>query len=207
MTVPRVGAGHDGTGESEYPSASRLRAMLEAGENIDDFVPSLPEEPPVFLRDLELPILSRLRMLPLPALSEVPGAEEGLENVLYRAVRAESTLEGICAAAKSKRYPMSRLRRMTLCAALGVTKELSSGLPPYLRVLGATERGRALLHEMRSRATLPVITKPAAVKTLDARANAVFCLTAAAHDLYVLGHPNPGGRAPGQDWRQTPAMV
>ena len=196
LAISRVGAGHDAAGESDYPSASRLRERLRAGERVTEWVPHLPEAQPVFLTDLEIAILSRLRMLPKEAFAALPDCSEGLENVLYNAVHSAATFDGILAAAKSKRYPMSRLRRMLLCAALGVKKDAQA---PYLRVLAANERGRALLHTMRETATLPVITKPAA-----ARQNAEFCLTAAAHDLYVLAQPD---KTPGQDWRHTPMML
>ena len=196
LAIPRVGAGHDAPGESDYPSASRLRERLRAGERVSEWVPHLPEAQPVFLDDLEIAILSRLRMLPKEAFAALPCSSEGLENVLYNAVHSAAAFDGILAAAKSKRYPMSRLRRMLLCAALGVKKDAQA---PYLRVLAANERGRALLHTMRETATLPVITKPAA-----ARENADFCLTADAHDLYVLAQSD---KTPGQDWRHTPAML
>lgn len=196
VAIPRVGAGHDAAGESDYPSASRLRERLRAGERVSEWVPHLPEAKPVFLADLEIAILSRLRMLPREAFAALPCSSEGLENVLYKVVHSAAALEEILAAAKSKRYPMSRLRRMLLCAALGVRRDVQS---PYLRVLAANKRGRALLHTMRETATLPVITKPAA-----ARENAEFRLTADAHDLYVLAQPD---KTPGQDWRHTPAML
>ena len=135
-------------------------------------------------------------MLPKEAFAALPDCSEGLENVLYKAVHSAASLDEILAAAKSKRYPMSRLRRMLLCAALGVRRDVQS---PYLRVLAANEQGRALLHTMRETATIPVITKPAA-----ARENAEFRLTADAHDLYVLAQSD---KTPGQDWRHTPAML
>lgn len=196
VAIPRVGAGHDAAGESDYPSASRLRERLRAGEHVSEWVPHLPEEKPVFLENLEIAILSRLRMLPKEAFAALPDCSEGLENVLCKAVHSAATLEEILAAAKSKRYPMSRLRRMLLCAALGVRRDVQSS---YLRVLAANEQGRALLHTMRETATLPVITKPAAAREFEE-----FRLTADAHDLYVLAQPD---KTPGQDWRHTPAML
>ena len=198
VTIPRLGAGHDEPGAGKYPSASELRARMKAGEDVSDQIPFVPETPPVFLQDLEIAILSRLRMLPPEAFAALPDAAEGLENVLYRAVHAEAGLEEILAAAKSKRYPMSRLRRMLLGAALGVSGE-GAALPPYLRVLAANEQGRGLLREMRAAATLPVITKPA-----EGRDFPDFRLTAAAHDLYVLALPD---KRPGMDWRTTPTMI
>ena len=197
VAVRRVGALHDQAGESDYPSASRLRERMRAGEDVSAWAPHLPKASPVFSEDLEIALLSRLRMLPKEAFAALPDCSEGLENVLYRAVHSADTMDGVLAEAKSKRYPMSRLRRMLLCAALGVRK--ADGLPPYLRVLAANERGRALLRDMRETASLPVITKPA-----DAREMPEFCLTADAHDLYVLAQPD---KTPGQDWRRSPVML
>ena len=197
VAVRRVGAHHDAAGESDYPSASWLRERMRAGEDVSAWAPHLPKARPVFSEDLEIALLSRLRMLPKEAFAALPDCAEGLENVLYRAVHSADTLDGVLAEAKSKRYPMSRLRRMLLCAALGVRR--SDGLPPYLRVLAANEQGRALLHTMRGAASLPVITKPA-----DARDMPEFHLTADAHDLYVLAQPD---KTPGQDWRRTPIML
>ena len=197
VAVRRVGALHDQAGESDYPSASRLRERMRAGEDVSAWAPHLPKASPVFSEDLEIALLSRLRMLPKEAFAALPDCSEGLENVLYRAVHSADTMDGVLAEAKSKRYPMSRLRRMLLCAALGVRK--ADGLPPYLRVLAANERGRALLRDMRETASLPVITKPA-----DAREMPEFCLTADAHDLYVLAQPD---KTPGQDWRHSPVML
>ena len=199
LVIPRIGAGHDQTGESAFPSASELRRRLRAGEDVSEWVPHLPEASPVFLEDLELVMLSRLRRLPREAFAALPDCAEGLENVLYKAVRSEATLEGILARAKSKRYPMSRLRRMLLCAALDLDKPEDRPLPPYLRVLAANERGRGLLRAMRSAASLPVITKPA-----SGLAFPDFHLTADAHDFYVLSRPD---KTPGQDWRRSPTML
>lgn len=197
LAVRRVGAKHDAAGESNYPSASELRSRMKAGQDVSAWAPHLPDAKPVFLEDLETAILSRLRMLPKEAFVALPDCAEGLENVLWQAVHSEATLDDILAAAKSRRYPMSRLRRMLLCAALGVKK--ADGLPRYLRVLAANERGRALLHTMRETVSLPVITKPA-----DARDMPEFQLTADAHDLYVLAQPD---KTPGQDWRHSPSML
>lgn len=195
VAVRRAGAGHDRPGEGDYPSASQMRAWMREGRDVHAYLPAAPEAKPVFLEDLEMAILSRLRALPPEAFRDLPDAAEGLDNVLYRAVHAAASFDGILAAAKSKRYPMSRLRRMLLCAALGVRKTGAPDAPAYLRVLAANERGRALLHTMRKTASLPVITKPA-----DGKNDPEFCLTAAAHDLYVLACAD---RAPGQDWRKS----
>jgi len=217
ITVMRKGAGHDSAQESEMPSASRLRTIMSQGQAISSFVPKSSLEileneaaqgrGPVTMERLELPVLSRLRMLSQMAFNEIPDAGEGSGNRLYAAVREGATLEEILDKAKTKRYARSRLRRMCLCAALGVSAQVVEGLPPYLRVLAANETGRALLHEMSDAAALPIVTKPAGAKKLSSEAQSVFYMECAASDLFVLGFQNATERRMAADFRTSPIMV
>ena len=214
LTVARAGAGHDSAAEDAMPSASYLRARLAAGERVETCLPEASAcvlrremeagRAPVLMEYLETAILSRLRMLPKSAFSALPDAAEGLDNRLYKAVHSECSVQGILEAAKSKRYAMSRLRRMLLCATLGVTADDSKGTLPYLRVLAANERGLAVLREMRGRSKLPVITKPAEIHALDARARHIFEVETAATDFYVLGFADAQQRRPALDWQLSP---
>ena len=64
----------------------------------------------------------------------------------------ETTIDGILAAAKSKRYAYARLRRLLLAAYLGVTPEDIPQRVPYLRVLACNARGREVLRCMKTTA-------------------------------------------------------
>ena len=216
MTTLRTGAQHDErTALGPTRSASQLRSMMEAGEDISAYVPenarAMPRERmaegrgPVTSESLELPMLSRLRLRTQEDFNALPDATEGLGNRLYRAVRSEASVDAILSAVKTKRYPLSRLRRMLLCAALGVTAQLGGDRPPYARLLASTERGRALLKTMPE--ALPLITKPAAAKELDGEARRIFELTADARDFYVLGYEAAQERRCGSDWRTSPATL
>ena len=217
VTVRRFGAGHDRVVESGLRSASDIRTRLSHGADISAFVPESALEVyrredrlgrgPVLTDDIEQAILSRLRMLDASAFSALPDAGEGLDNRLMRACREESGLDAVLAAAKSKRYAMSRLRRMLMCAALGVTADMQQGIPPYARVLAANTRGCALLREMEHRSKIPVLTKPAAVKTLGDECARLFGIGSAAHDLYVLGFRAREERKGGADWRSSPKIL
>ena len=156
---------------------------------------------------LESAILSRLRMLPQTVYNALPGASEGLGNGLYRAAHEEPTLDGVLAAAKSKRYALSRLRRMTMCAALGVTAGWVAGSLPFARVLACGALGWVLRGVSEARSAAPVITKPAAGRNLPGAAGEIFALTADAHDLYVLGCPAREERRCGGDWRASPFVL
>ena len=217
FAVKRIGSGHDRS-EGEGPcSASELRHRLCAGESVEGEIP--PEAERVFRREsehgrallrrdaLELPMLARLRSLTEEDFLALPDATDGLGQRLYRAVQEEPCLDAIHAAARTKRYALARIRRLCLCACLGVKKGMAEGVPPYARVLAANERGRASLRDISRCAQIPILTKPAAVRTLPENCAALFSLGAQAHDFYVLGRPEQTERRPGEDWRTGPALL
>ena len=84
---------------------------------------------------------------------------------------------------------------------------LAAGEPPYIRVLAANEKGRAYLRQIAGKTTIPVVTKPAAVKELGVRAQAMFAVGASAHDLYTLSFLSIEDRKGGSDWRTGPKIV
>ena len=156
ITIQRFGSGHDRTGDIGPRSASEIRRTIASGGDITGSVPdgalavyqreNKLGRGPVLDENLELAVLSRLRMIDDAAFAALPDAGEGLNFRLARAAREETTIDAIVAAAKSKRYALSRIRRMTMCAALGVKAGDAQGIPPYARVLAATQRGLSLIH-------------------------------------------------------------
>lgn len=217
VTVQRYGAAHDAAGKQGPRSAAELRTRIAGGMDISGFVPPLAYEVfkrenelgrgPVLPADLEQAMMSRLRLLSERDFERIPDASEGLSNRLARAVREESGLDAAAAAAKSRRYALSRIRRMLLCASLGITKDMAVGIPPYARVLAANEKGCAMLREMNEKSEIPLLTKPASVRTLDENARRIFELGASAHDLYVLGCSAREERKGAGDWRTSPKIV
>ena len=217
ITIRREGAQHDGAGSKSIRSASELRTRIEAGQDISAFIPNPAAEVyaaerelgrgPIPQAALETAILSRLRMMGPAVYAALPGAEEGLGNALCKAANEEPTLSAVCTAAKSKRYALSRIRRMTMCAALGVKKGMADGTPPYIRVLAANDRGREILKLAGEKASVPIITKPAAGRSASPEVARLMALTAEAHDLYVLGSPAAEERRAGGDWRHSPIML
>ena len=74
-------------------------------------------------------------------------------------------------------------------AYLGVSKKDASAPVPYIRILGANQKGRQILKSMKKSATLPIITRTKEVNTLDKQAVNMFSLEGAAADLYWLMSP------------------
>ncbi len=192
VTVLRTGAAHDGGDHPEYPSASFLRERVLAGE--------LAADSPASLKYGERAALAVLRAMDEEDFAALPDCGEGLHHRLYRAVRQGRTLDEVYALAKSKRYAHARIRRMVLWGALGLWKGGYPPSPPYLRVLGAGGRGREVLREMRGRAALPIIIKPA-----HGRGEPLLELEARCTDFYQLCRREPGPC--GEEWTHSPVML
>ncbi|SMF81234.1 Predicted nucleotidyltransferase [Paenibacillus uliginis N3/975] len=92
---------------------------------------------------------------------------EGLEHRIHRLLPqlAEPTVESLLDALKTKRYTRTKLQRMLLHILLHhnksemTRKQLEEG-PGYIRILGFSATGRALLKKMKETASLPVIVRP-----------------------------------------------
>ena len=69
---------------------------------------------PVTLENCERAVLAKLRTLREEDFLPYDGGGEGLYRRVYRAVRAGTSVGEILALAKTKRYPLARLRRMAL---------------------------------------------------------------------------------------------
>ena len=221
MVIPRRGAGHDERGENPIPSASELRDRLRGGRGTEGFVPSEAEE--IFRREeregravLDAGeqgrlLMARLRWLKEEDFRNLPDAGDGLGNRLYAAVRSAVCFDDLLRAAATRRYPLSRIRRLCLCAALGIPTGAAAGKPLFARILALNERGRSILRDAQERRAhsgsgIPLLSKPAHVRELDVRAQAIFEMGAQAHDFYTLLYPEEGQRLCGEDWRRVPAI-
>ena len=217
VTVRREGAGHDDSKAMEYASASLLRKMILSGDNPWGYIPEAAGKlfrneikkgrAPVTAAGCEQAVLARLRTIEKEDFEALPDASEGLHRRLMRFARTEATLSDIAAQTKSKRYAMSRIRRMLFCAYLGIKGEDSLLPPPYARVLAFNKKGQRLLKESAAKSDLPVITKPASAKRLDGRAKNMFVKEATSTDLYVLGYPKTDCRTGGQEFVTSPVKV
>lgn len=186
FTVQRQGAAHDAEELCELPSAKRCRSqILESGfSTVCPHLPapaSLAEDigagfAPCTLAQADRALLALLRTADF---SRVPGISEGLEYRFVRALSSCATTAELIASVKTKRYSEARIRRIALCAALGITESLQRESPPYLRVLALNGRGAELLRLTPAE----VVTKPAALLgsgecfEAELRACALFALS------------------------------
>ena len=235
MTVLRQGAAHnsvtgvivrqaDGTyrtgpAHMEMPrfvSATQLRMDIQEGY-WDAAQPYLPEGGRAILEGstVSLPsleqvgrvMLSRMRTMTAGDWAQLPdsGAAEGLPQRLERAGRSCTGMAEFFDLVKTKRYTRARLDRLVLWAYLGLKAADVPEKPPYIRVLGFNERGREVLRQMKERAALPVITKPAHARRLAPECRALFELEGRCTDLYDLCLGTIP--VPGREWTQGPVTL
>lgn len=217
LALQRYSVVHDGGAQGDLASASHIRALLSAGEDGAPYLTapmaSLYDaerragRAPVLLQTAERAVLARLRTVPEGAFAGYDGGNEGLYHRVFRASRAAAGVEELLDAAKTKRYARARLRRLLLCAYLGLREADRPSHVPYLRVLAMNETGKRLLREMRHCAALPVVIKPAAARGLSPEAATLMEAEARATDLYVLAYPALSQSAGGSEWRANPVVI
>lgn len=199
QTFRRIGVGHDSRRTAgNIASASLLREMLQAGASREARA-YLPEEAyRLYRRDYALglagasfynltpAVLYLLQAIPPEKLAGLPDMGEGLDRKLRRAARRAGTLDELLAGAKSKRYPMSRIKRAVAHAMLGISREGAALPPAYLRVLAFNERGQEILRAAKKTANLPVYHSFA---RLERDFPAYAAPEALATELFRLGLP------------------
>lgn len=198
-TVRRAGASHDSDEtDNEHLSASVLRERLKCGdfEFASRFIPknvmSLfgPEDLSDIHR-LDRAVPAVLRTKSESELQALPDLSEGIENKLFSAIRLATDLDGLYNMIKTKRYTLARIRRLVLSAFIGIDNSCFMKKPPYLRVLGFTPAGEALLKERSQNCPVPIIARAADIKRLDTSAFKVFETEGRATDLYALSLKKP----------------
>ena len=213
VAIPRQGAGHDEeSAEDGTASASQIRQLLHAGR-IEQALAYMPDEAarvlrremerglaPASLDRCERSVLDRLRRMEEEDWARYDGGGEGLCHRMYRATREATDLQSLLERAKTKRYPLARLRRMMLSAWLELPAPPEQ--VPYLRLLGANDTGRRLLRQMKN---VPVLTKPADVAGLGNEAAVLFRQECRWSDLYALTCPRV--TPCGEDWRSVPVLL
>lgn len=202
FTVQRNGSSHDSmTPIGNTASASYLRTLLSS----DRLLNTLPYMPagcaavvseaadqgrmPASASTLDRAVLAELRRLSLDDLKAIPLMSEGLENRVYAAIRKATSLSELEESIKTKRYPLTRIRRLIWSAFLGITNEYSEAPPPYIRVLAANERGKEILSSAKP--TVPLLYRSSQVAKLDVACQRLWELETKATDLHALACPTP----------------
>lgn len=227
LTLKRLHADYHETGVSNdsIASATSIRRTIQDKEKLSEvlknYVPHstwniLSREfqagrGPVFTEHLCSHMLMKLRTCTPDALRQTPDVSEGLEYRIWQAAQEATSFYSLVDRIKTKRYTWTRIQRILLHFLVGYTKELQSGFlaaggPQYLRVLGFSPKGQLLLKEMKSNATLPILTKVAPFLKQNGIAAKMLSLDVMATNTHAVLYPARSQRKGGLDFIYSPVQ-
>jgi predicted nucleotidyltransferase len=207
FTIERIGGGfHDTEArDGEFASATAIRGLVYS-RGVGAARALMPESS---ARVLERSVanghavidqdrlwravrLALLRTTP-HELSQTADMGEGLENRMIKEAYSSSSYDSFVERVASRRYPKGRIRRYCVHLLLNLRKaesrKFQANGPAYIKVLGANERGRALLASMRKTASLPVLSRSAG--TLGAYAGEILKFEHTATEIWETLTDNP----------------
>lgn len=155
FTVKRTGVSHDSLETSDkYASGTKLREMIENGEDISAFVPEdmakaiekYDEEDHIaYFDNLERELLFVLRSLTPRMIAEVPDIAQGVENRIAQMGKAANSIEEFLRMVDTKRYTQAKFRRALLNMYIGVKKNDLLIPPAFGRILAFNEKGTEII--------------------------------------------------------------
>ena len=196
MAVLRNGDYHDQKANQIEPSATAVRSLYPNGD-WQNYVPAavsavLEHAPWYHITYGERALLARLRGLSNEEWENCAHGSEGLWSKAMKAARSKSDYSSIADAIKSKRYPMTRIHRLLLCAYLGISDADLKQSIPYIRILASNTSGRELLRDAKNRADLMLVNtgqrpSDSAYYRMECRCTDLYTLFAAPDHQPVCG--------------------
>ena len=173
-TIKRLGAGyHDTDVTAQIASATGIRRMIAAGEEIESLLPQpcrkVLDEALRAGRSLDtgrLFVALQSQMLQeAETLNEIYLVDDGIDRRLNLAALKAGSFDELVSGIKSRQWTLTRIQRILMYVLLQVKavemKAFMQTGPLYLRLLGSSERGRKILARARRRKKLPIIADPA----------------------------------------------
>ncbi len=185
----------------EFASSTAIRSALGRGEEVSYLMPDSAHGDMYTMKNIEQQILFYYRINEPSKFAYIPGLEPGFENRLIKAVHGAWSLDEFYKGCVGKRYTLSRVKRTVLAGLLDLRKGKSAD---YIRVLGMTDKGAALIKEAKEKSALPFV-----VKTADFRPgkNSTFKYDILATDLAAMCCENADKRTAGADYYTSPVRV
>lgn len=117
--------------------------------------------------------------------------EKGLSNRIVKCSNSYNDINDILKCIKTKRYAYTRLQRSLIHILLGMDSDTFKNIyesgPQYIRVLGMNKKGIELLHIIKNKNNLPILTKFSDIKKYNSNSfNYMINLDKKATDIYYL---------------------
>ncbi|MGM0502598.1 MAG: nucleotidyltransferase, partial [Bacillota bacterium] len=170
---------------------------------------------PIFDQDFELQILTLLRRMATADLKKYEGVTGGLENRIKSAAEQSTSWSELISNIKTKRFTQTRIQRILIHILLDLQiKDLQAfeqaGGPLYFRILGFNQQGKKLLHQIKTKGSLPLVSKVANhFKSNYQPQNLMQKMLhydIKANNLYRLAANNPEHKKGNIDYQQQPII-
>ncbi|SCG83492.1 UPF0348 protein [Proteiniborus sp. DW1] len=196
---------HDKSLTGTISSATAIREQLINNTSIENIKHVVPSKTYKYLEDFyneyrgfnyldnySTILLYLLRNSTSDSLKNILDVNEGLDNRIIDCSTKYSSIYDILDCINTKRYTMTRLKRIFTHLLLNLNKEIVHELvpigPQYIRVLGANSKGIEILKMAKKSSKLPIITKFADyIKLNNALVSQMIELDKKATDIYELG--------------------
>lgn len=137
-------------------------------------------------------LLYLFRLVNYDKISYANDLNDDLYNRMLKSFNNSNRLEDILQEIKTKRYTMTRIKRILIHTLMNLNKstfrELNSTGPRYIRVLAANKSGLELLSQVKLKSDLPIITKFSNYKKLnDNLLEDMIAFDKKSTDLYFTG--------------------
>jgi predicted nucleotidyltransferase len=191
-TLPRKNVHHhSSTPIDTFASASTVRNMILSNEDYSKYIPeyckeTLSSREVSKIQNLEKTILYKLRTSTAEDIQAIFDVSHGLEHRILQSTKNATTLEDLLFSIKTKRYTLSRIRRIILNLTLGITKQDIAILPPYARVLAMNSKGVEILSKAKKTCNIPIGTSLAKLEKLSLECNRFATLESTSTDIYSL---------------------
>ena len=147
---------------SHIASASAIRNAIRNNEDISHSLPdSHLYNDKTYHLNMYYPLLKYFIMMSTPEeLKSYHMVDEGLENVLYKAITQCDTLDAFINTLLSKRYTKPRIQRMLIHILMKNKREdIEQAIKlDYVRVLNMNEKGRTYLNSIKKECAYKIIT-------------------------------------------------
>ncbi len=174
-TIKREGANYCDKSinkDCKYISASSIREFISNininDDNIDTLQDFIPKETfnlisnNISLDNNYLFNILKYSILTKKNLSDINGIVEGLENNIIKALNNSTNYDELIHNIKSKRYTMSKIKRVLLNILLNITKNdfnLIENNINYAHILKISNNGKKLLSQIYNNSNINIITK------------------------------------------------
>ncbi|MGL5642972.1 MAG: nucleotidyltransferase [Paraclostridium sp.] len=176
-TITRIQADYNSEAiESNICSATAIRKTLATENNLDTIHSVVPQKTfnlisdsinnnfnPMF-DEYYFDTIREIVVRDLDKLNSYFDVNEGIENKIYKSIFTSSNLCELHQLVKSKRYTLTKIKRILNNILLGITKEDMNSVKnldtlPYVRILAFNDKGREIIKKIKLSSDIKIINK------------------------------------------------